>query len=439
MRQLLWAWGLLVVGAGSVAGQTVAIRAGRLIDGTGAAPVRNAVILVADGRITAVGPDVRVPAGTPMIDLSAFTVLPGLIDAHVHMTGPVLGEPGWENALVREAPADAALRGADHARRTLEAGFTTVRNVGASGFADVALRDAINAGRVPGPRMLVAAHSLGITGGHCDLSNGFVPHVLGEDPGPERGMADGPDAIRAAVRYQVKHGADVIKICATGGVLSEGDSVGVQQYMADELAAVVEAARMVERRVAAHAHGTAGIKAAVRAGVHSIEHGSILDDEAVALMKEHGTYLVPTLTAGEAVERLAQRGIITGERADKALAVAPKMRESIRMAVTAGVKIALGTDAGVMAHGTNGHELTLMVEWGGMTPMQAIVVGTSAAADLLGWSGHIGTVAPGRYADLVAVRRDPLADITALESVDWVMKGGEVVKGGPAGGRTGGP
>jgi imidazolonepropionase-like amidohydrolase len=328
VRQLLWAWGLLVIGAGSAAGQTVAIRAGRLIDGTGAAPVRNAVILVTDGRITTVGVDVRVPAGTPVVDLSGFTVLPGFVDAHVHMTGPVLGEPGWENALVRETPADAALRGAAHARQTLEAGFTTVRNVGASGFADVALRDAIDAGRIPGPRMLVAAHSLGITGGHCDLTNGFVPHVLGEDPGPERGMADGPEAIRAAVRYQVKHGADVIKICATGGVLSEGDSVGVQQYMPDELTAVVEAARMLERRVAAHAHGTAGITAAVRAGVHSIEHGSILDDEAVALMQEHGTYLVPTLMAGEAVERLARSGVVTGERAEKALAIAPKMRAS---------------------------------------------------------------------------------------------------------------
>lgn len=430
MQHLMLALGFLGAVTGSVAGQTVAIRAGRLIDGTGGAPIRNAVILVADGRITAVGQDVQVPAGTPVMDLSGFTVMPGFIDAHVHMTGPVLGEPGWDNALVRETPADAALRGAAHARRSLDAGFTTVRNVGASGFADVALRDAINAGRVAGPRMLVAAHSLGITGGHCDLTNGFVAHVLGQDPGPERGMADGPDAIRAAIRYQVKHGADVIKICATGGVLSEGDSVGVQQYMEDELAAVVETAHMVERRVAAHAHGTAGIKAAVRAGVHSIEHGSILDDEAIALMKERGTYLVPTLMAGEAVERMANRGLLTGERADKALAIAPKMRESIRKAASAGVKIALGTDAGVMAHGTNGHEFTLMVEWGGMTPMQAIVAGTSAAADLLGWAPYAGTVAPGRYADLVAVRGDPLADITVLERVDWVMKGGEVVKGG---------
>lgn len=430
MRRIGWAWIGLFVVAGSAQAQTLAVRAGRLIDGTGAAPVRNAVILIENGRITAAGPDVRIPSGVRVLDLSDRTVLPGFIDAHVHLIGPVIGEAGWDNALVRETAADGALRGAAHARATLDAGFTTVRNVGAAGFADVALRDAINRGDVPGPRIQAAAHALGITGGHCDATNGFVPHVLGDESGPEGGVADGPEEIRAAVRYQVKHGADVIKICATGGVLSEGDSVGVQQYMADELQAVVEAAHMVERRVAAHAHGTAGIKAAVRAGVTSIEHGSILDDEAIALMKEHGTYLVPTLMAGEAVEAMAASGALKGERADKGLQVAPKMRESIRAAAAAGVKIALGTDAGVMPHGRNGHEFTLMVQWGGMTPMQAIVAGTSAAADLLGWSAHVGTVAPGRYADLVAVDGDPLGDITALEHVDWVMKGGVVVKGG---------
>jgi imidazolonepropionase-like amidohydrolase len=392
--------------------------------------VPNAVIVVEQGRITAAGAGVAVPRGARVIDLSSMTVLPGFIDAHTHLTGRVLGEAGWEHGLVRDLAADAALRGAKHARLTVEAGFTTVRNVGAGGFADVALRDAINRGDVAGPRMLVGGHSLGITGGHCDGTNGYVPALFGAEPGPERGVADGADAIRAAIRYQVKHGADVIKICATGGVLSEGDSVGVQQYMEDELRAVVEAAHMVERRVAAHAHGNAGIKAAVRAGVASIEHGSILDDEAIRLMVDHGTYLVPTLMAGEAVERLAKSGTLQGERADKALAIAPRMRESVRRAAAGGVKIALGTDAGVMPHGINGHEFTLMVQWGGMTPMQAIVAGTSAAADLLGWSAHVGSVAVGRYADLVAVSGDPLADITVLEKVEWVMKGGEVVKGG---------
>jgi imidazolonepropionase-like amidohydrolase len=409
--------------------QTVAVRAGRLIDGTGAAPQRNVVILIDGDRITDVGPNLRVPAGAKVVDLSAMTVLPGFIDAHVHMTGHVLGEPGWDNEIVRETGADMALRGALHARQTLEAGFTTVRNVGAAWFSDVALRNAINRGDVPGPRMLVAGHALGISGGHCDGTDGLVPGVFGDEPGSDFGGVNGPDAIRAAIRDQVKHGADVIKICATGGVLSEGDSVGVQQMMPDELEAAVAAARMLERRVATHAHGTAGIKAAVRAGVTSIEHGSILDDEAVALMKEHGTYLVPTLLAGEAVEQMAKSGALQGQRAEKALAVAPIMRQSIRKAVAAGVKIALGTDAGVMPHGHNGHEFTLMVQWGGMTPMQAIVAGTSAGADLLGWSAHVGSVAPGRFADLVGVAGDPLTDITVLEHVAFVMKGGTVVKG----------
>ncbi len=406
--------------------RVVAIRAGTLIDGTGDAPRRGVTIVIRGDRIAEVGADVRVPADAELIDLSEMTVLPGFIDAHTHLAGSVVGEPGWDNAAVRESAADAALRGALHASQTLMAGFTTVRNVGNRGFADVALRDAINAGRVPGPRMLVAAHSLGITGGHCD-DNGYAPDVLEPRLGIETGQADGADEILKAVRYQVKYGADVIKICATGGVLSEGDSVGVQQYTEEELRAVVEAAHMLERRVAAHAHGNAGIKAAVRAGVHSIEHGSILDEAAIRLMAERGTYLVPTLMAAEAVEQLVHAGRLTGERAEKALAIAPIMRRSFRAAVAGGVFVALGTDAGVMPHGQNGHELTLMVE-NGMTPMQAVVAGTANAARLLGWEHHVGSLQPGRFADLVAVAGDPLADITLLETVPFVMKGGAVVK-----------
>ncbi len=425
MRRLVLA-ALLVVPGLPAHAQTVAVRAGRLIDGTGGEPQRNVVIVIEDGLITAVGANVRVPGNAKVIDLSDMTVLPGFIDAHTHLTGPVLGEPGWDNASVRETAADAALRGALHARQTLNAGFTTVRDVGARGFADVALRDAIDAGRVPGPRMQVAAHALGITGGHCD-TNGLVPELEAMF-GPQTGQADGPETIRRAIRYQVKFGADVIKICATGGVLSEGDSVGVQQYTAQELRAVVDAAHMVQRRVAAHAHGNEGIKAAVRAGVNSIEHGSILDDEAIRLMVEHGTYLVPTLMAAEAVERMVELGSLTGERADKATAIAPLMRRSFRAAVAGGVLVALGTDAGVMPHGRNGHELTLMVEIGGMSPMQAILAGTRNAADLLGWSNQVGTIEPGRYADLVGVEGNPLDDIRALEDVAFVMKGGVVVK-----------
>jgi imidazolonepropionase-like amidohydrolase len=404
-----------------------AIRAGTLIDGSGGAPVANAVILVQGSRITAVGASVAVPSGATVIDLSGWTVLPGFVDAHVHLTGHIIGDGDWQHDDLTESAAQRTLLGAAHAQQTLEAGFTTVRNVGASEFTDIALRNAINAGWVPGPRILGAGISFGISGGHCDGSSGLQPGALISRGGLETGAADGVEQVREAVRFNVKHGADVIKICATGGVLSPTDSVGVQQYTEEEMRAVVEAAHMSERRVAAHAHGLAGIKAAVRAGVTSIEHGSILDDEAVRLMKERGTYLVPTLMAGEAVERLARQNRLPPAIAAKALAIAPRMRDSFRRALNGGVKIALGTDAGVFPHGTNGHEFSLMAQFG-MTPMQAIVAGTSSSAALLGLEQEIGTVAAGRRADLVAVRGNPLQNIQLLEQVGFVMKDGVVFK-----------
>ena len=404
-----------------------AIRAGTLIDGTGAAPVKNAVIVMQGDRITAVGTNVPVPAGATVIDLSGETVLPGFIDAHVHLVGRTIGDGDWQHSRLTEMPSELALLGAAHAQQTLDAGFTTVRVVGSANFGDVALRNAINAGWIQGPRIVAAGISFGIRGGHCDETNGLQPDALGHEGGIEVGVANGIDEVRNAVRYMVKYGADVIKICATGGVLSLTDSVGVQQYSEEEMRAIVETATQLDRRVAAHAHGTAGIKAAVRAGVTSIEHGSILDAEAVALMKQHGTWLVTTLLAGFTVESLATAGRLPPPIAAKALAIAPRQHTSFKMALDGGVKIALGTDAGVMRHGTNAREFELMVRYG-MTPMQSIVAGTSNGATLLGLERDIGAVAVGKRADVVAVRGDPLQDITVLQHVDFVMKDGRVFK-----------
>jgi len=406
---------------------TTAIRAGTLIDGTGAPPVRNAVIVIQGDRITAVGSNVQVPAGASVIDLSGATVLPGFIDAHVHLAFRTIGDGDWQHAGLTDMPSQLALLGAAHAQQTLEAGFTTVRVVGTAHFGDIALRNAINAGWIPGPRIVGAGISFGIRGGHCDETNGLQPEALDHEGGIEVGVADGIEEVRNAVRYVVKYGADVIKICATGGVLSLTDSAGVQQYSEEEMRAIVETATQLDRRVAAHAHGTAGIKAAVRAGVTSIEHGSILDAEAVALMKQKGTWLVPTLLAGFTVESLATAGRLPPPIAAKALAIAPRMHNSFKLALDAGVKIALGTDAGVMKHGTNAREFGLMVRYG-MTPMQAIVAGTSSGATLLGLERDIGTIAVGKRADIVAVGGDPLQNIQVLEHVDFVMKDGRVFK-----------
>ena len=407
----------------------VVLRAARLIDGTGAALINNAAVIVTDNKITAVGPaaTVSVPANAKIIELGDVTLLPGFIDAHTHLIGRVLGDPEGDAAVVRDYESFGAILGVEHARDTLMAGFTSVRNVGAAGrFDDMALRKAINDGWIPGPRMESAGHAIGITGGHCD-ENGFRPGLL--DPSIEDGVANGPEAIRAAVRYQIKYGADVIKTCATGGVLSEGDAVGATQYSLEELKALVQEANKLERKVAAHAHGTEGIKLAVTAGVSSIEHGSFLDEEGARMMKERGTFLVPTLSAAEAVEKAAKTGILKGLRAEKALAAAAAIRHSIKLAVANKIPIALGTDAGVVPHGSNAHEFVLMVEWGGMTPMDSIVAGTSNGARLLGWDQHVGTLASGKWADIVAVEGDPLKDIHNMQKVVFVMKNGVIYKG----------
>ncbi len=403
--------------------RVLALRAGRLIDVRNGQVLENVVILVRGERIEAVGRDVPIPAGAEVIDLSRHTVLPGLIDMHTHLTGDP--SHGYSDHRLHEWPGYAALVGAKNARRTLLAGFTTVRNVGADEWADVALRDAIRNGILPGPRLYVSAHAIGITGGHCD-TNGYRPDAWPE-PGIERGIVNGVEEAIKAVRYQIKYGADVIKICATGGVLSAGDAVGAEQLTFEEIRAIVETAAKAERKVAAHAHGTEGIKAAVRAGVASIEHGSMLDEEAIRLMKEHGTYLVPTLMAFEAVTAGARSGRLAPWSAEKALQIEPHARRSIRMAIEAGVKIAFGTDAGVFPHGENAEEFRLLVQ-AGMTPLQAIRSATLEAARLLGQERSLGTIEPGKLADIIAVRGDPLQDITQLKNVDFVMKGGIIYK-----------
>ena len=405
----------------------VVLKAARLIDGTGKPAIQNGVVVVTDNMITAVGTSsqVQIPAGAKVIDLGDATLLPGFVDAHTHVIGRILGDPNGNAAVVKDYDSFGAIIGTRNADNILLAGFTTIRNVGAPNFDDMALRKAINEGWVPGPRMMAAGHAIGITGGHCD-ENGFKPGLI--DGGIKDGIANGPEEVRAAVRYMVKYGADVIKTCATGGVLSEGDAVGATQYTYEEMKALVDEATKLGRKVAAHAHGTEGIKIAVRAGVSSIEHGSFLDEEGARMMAEKGTYLVPTLMAGEQVEKLAKSGVVKGLIAEKALAAASAMRNGIKIEKRNNVKIALGTDSAVIPHGLNGHEFTLMVEWGGLTPMESIVAGTMSGATLLGWEKHIGSLETGKWADVVAVPGNPLADIHKMESTVFVMKNGVIYK-----------
>jgi imidazolonepropionase-like amidohydrolase len=392
------------------------LRAARMLDVIRGELIRPVVVVIADGKIRSIGPN-DLPTGARIIDLGDLTLLPGLIDAHTHLTGDLEGD--WVTRAVRELPADAALRGVLYARKTLLAGFTTVRDVGSVGFADASLRKAIDAGFVEGPRMLASAHAIGITGGHCDYT-GWAPGVL--EKGPKDGVADGAEDVVAAVRYQVKHGAGVIKVCATAGVLSFDATLGAQQLSDAELEAIVLEAARHGLKVAAHAHGTNGIKAAVRAGVASIEHGSMLDAEAIELMKRRGTYLVPTAYLLSAF----QFESLPPPIAAKARQVVPLAQDSHRRAIRAGVRVAFGTDAGVYPHGDNAKELATYIGYG-MRPIDAIRTATVNAADLLGVSDR-GVIAPGKLADLIAVRGNPLEDVRVLQQVRWVMKAGEVVK-----------
>ena len=393
----------------------VVVRAARMLDVERGAIVAPAVVVVDSGRIRSVGGEA--PAGAAVIDLGDVTLMPGMIDAHTHLTYDI--DAGWELRSAEELPVDWALRGARNARLTLEAGFTTVRDLGAAGFSDVALARATEAGLVAGPRMIPAGHAIGITGGHCD-ETGWAPGVL--ERGPEAGVADGPDAVTRAVRYQAKHGARVVKICATAGVLSHDATVGAQQLSDAEIRAVVEEARRHGLEVAAHAHGPEGIVAAVRGGVTSIEHGSILTDEAIEFMKVRGTWLVPTTGLRDIELPNLPPAILAKRRS-----IAETAKESLRRAIRAGVKIALGTDAGVLPHGTNGREVAALVDRG-MAPADALRAATVHAAALLGVTDR-GRIGAGMLADLIAVPGNPLEDPRAVQQVRWVMKGGAVVKG----------
>lgn len=406
--------------SGQSAPQTVVLHAGHLLDVRTGKLLSDQTLVIESGKITSVGPSAQAnaPAGAVRIDLPDTTVLPGLIDAHTHLTmDPKFGYERLAISIPREA-----LIGAKNARVTLEAGFTTVRNVGASGFTDVALRDAINAGDVPGPRMLVSGPLIGITGGHCD--NNMLPseyHAVGD------GVADGIAEVQHRVRENIKYGADLIKICATGGVLSLGDNPQASQFTLEEMKAIVADAHRLGRKVAAHAHGAEGIRWAVEAGVDSIEHGSYIDDAGIALMKEHGTYLVPTLYLGDWMIENAEQTHLPAPLLAKAREVIPAARKNIAHAFASGVKVAFGTDAAVYPHGLNAHEFAVMVKLG-MTPLQAIQASTLNAADLLGWSGKVGALEPGVWGDVIAVEGDPLKDVTTLERVKFVMKGGQVVR-----------
>src|SRR5690349_6722169 len=402
------------------ASKRTVIHAGKLLDVKTGNTLSDQAIVIDGDKIVSVGPmsSAKLTGNEQRIELGRATVLPGMIDAHTHLTfDPQFGYESLAISVPREA-----LIGAKNARVTLEAGFTTVRNVGASGFTDVALRDAINAGDVPGPRMLVSGPPLGITGGHCD--NDLVPseyHAVGD------GVADGVEQVQHKVRENIKYGADLIKVCATGGVLSKGDDPNASQYTLEEMKAIVADAHRLGRKVAAHAHGAQGVIWASEAGVDSVEHGHLMNDEAIATLKKNGTYLVPTLYLIDwQREHAAQANLPSFLKAKMEL-VSQSAKNNAKKAFAAGVKIGMGTDAAVYPHGLNAHELEVYVQLG-MTPLQAVQTATINDADLLGWKDKVGTLEPGKWADIIAVDGDPLHDITTLQHVKFVMKGGEVVK-----------
>ncbi len=408
--------------------KTIALKAARLYDGKSNAVVTPGIVVVSGGKITAVGANASIPAGAEVLDLGDATLLPGFIDAHTHLT--MMNTTDYKQAALdslQKTIPEQTLDSISNAKVTLMAGFTTVRDVGSRNFIDVGLRNAIRNGKVPGPRMLVSVHAIGATGGHCD-DTGYRSGVFGKETSPEDGVANGPEQVRYAVRLAHKYGADIIKTCASGGVLSPADDVDTPQLTQEELNALIDEAHALRRKVAAHAHGAEAAKRAIRAGVDSIEHGSFLDDEALDMMKQRGTYYVPTLMALQGLSEQMQAGmyIPPAIRAKAELAMA-SLHKTFQKALAKGVKIGLGTDAAVYPHGRNGEEFHQMVDLG-MKPIDALKAGTSADADLLGLADKIGTLETGKLADIVAVPGNPIENIRQTEHVLFVMKEGMIFK-----------
>jgi imidazolonepropionase-like amidohydrolase len=420
MRRLFLAPLVCLMAVGIAAAAPGSVRCGKLLDVRSGQLLSDQVVSFdADGVISSVAPASGSPAGA--IDLSRATCLPGLIDVHTHITSDPShsGYAGLGISVPR-----STVTGAKNARLTLLAGFTTVRNVGAAGYSDVAVRDGIIAGEIEGPRMLVSGPALGITGGHCDEN--LLPaefHFKAE------GVADGPWASRAKVREVIKYGADLIKICASGGVLSKGDLPGTPQYTLEEMQAIAEEAHKLGRKVAAHAHGTQSIKDAIRAGIDSIEHSSLIDEEGIELAKQHGTYLVFDIYNDDFILQQGAKAGMLAESIEKEKKIGRLQRENFRRAFQAGARIAFGTDSGVYPHGDNARQFEKMVEFG-MKPLDAIRASTLDAADLIGWSDKVGLIEKGHYADLIAVDGNPLSDVKVLENVRFVLKGGTVAKNG---------
>ena len=398
----------------------VVVDADRMIDVVSGRVVEHPQITIIDGRISAVGVQGGAPpAGAHVVELPGLTLLPGLIDMHTHLTA----DPRYSGYRGLEFTDNFwTVVGVANARKTIEAGFTTVRNVGSANFDDVAIKQGIEQGFIPGPRIVPATYAIGATGGHCDATE-FPPSIRAPSPA----VADGERDIRATVRKLRKYGAEVIKFCGTGGVLSKTDTVGGQQYSLVEMKALVDEAHMLGLKVAVHAHGTSGIKDAIRAGVDTIEHASLADEEAFALAKQHGTYFSMDIYDDDYILAEGEKNGVFKQSLDKERVIGLKQRQTFQAATRAGVKMVFGTDAGVYPNGDNAHQFATMVKWG-MTPLQAIRAATVTAAEALGRSDDVGAIAVGRYGDLIGVGGDPLTDVTVLQNVSFVMKGGQVAK-----------